>query len=331
MMPVIADDSPDATASQQAEQARSEQIENELAENELAETEPTETEPTESAPSELTPSELTPSELYVPETAQAIRATRASARLDAVAAAASDLARAAAIDVGGEHVGEWLSVVPDGERLVVHRFAATLPGYVGWYWAVSIARASRGRTATVNEVVLLPGAEALRPPEWIPWSERIKATDLRPGDVVPTTEDDPRLVPGYTLSGDPGIDGIDARGDADPDVSMPVMGAVGAISPALAREWGFGRARVLSYEGRWDAAARWIEGEGGPDTPMARQAPDHCDTCGFYLPLAGSLGVRFGACGNAISPSDGTVVTIDHGCGAHSESLVVLSAEPAAP
>jgi hypothetical protein len=291
MMHVIADDSPDAAVPPQPEPLQPEQA--------------------------LTEQE--PSEPAAPERAYAARASRAVPRLDPIAAAASDLARAAAI------------VVPDGERLVVHRFAATLPGYVGWYWAVSIARASRGRIATVNEVVLLPGGEALRPPEWIPWSERIRATDLRPGDVVPTTEDDPRLVPGYTLSGDPAVDGIDARGDADPDVSMPVTGSVDAISPALAREWGFGRARVMSYEGRWDAAARWIEGEGGPDTPMARQAPDHCDTCGFYLPLAGSLGVRFGACGNAMSPSDGTVVTIDHGCGAHSESLVVLSAEPAAP
>jgi hypothetical protein len=327
MMPVIADDSPDAAVPPQPEQAPSDVAPSDVAPSDVA---PSDVAPSDVAPSDVAPSDVAPSEPAVPDQAQAARASRA-ARLDAIAAAASDLARAAAVDVGGEHVGEWLSVVPDGERLVVHRFAATLPGYVGWYWAVSIARASRGRTATVNEVVLLPGAEALRPPEWIPWSERIRATDLRPGDVVPTTEDDPRLVPGYTLSGDPAIDGIDARGDADPDVSMPVMGSVGAIGPALAREWGFGRARVMSYEGRWDAAARWIEGEGGPDTPMARQAPDHCDTCGFYLPLAGSLGVRFGACGNAVSPSDGTVVTTDHGCGAHSESLVVLSAEPAAP
>jgi hypothetical protein len=61
---------------------------------------------------------------------------------------------------------------------------------------------------------------------------------------------------------------------------------------------------------------------------MARQAPGPCGTCGFWLPLAGSLRERLGACGNAYSPADGHVVTVDYGCGAHSQATLV--AEPAA-
>ena len=55
---------------------------------------------------------------------------------------------------------------------------------------------------------------------------------------------------------------------------------------------------------------------------MARHAPGPCGTCGFFLPLAGSLRGRLGACGNAYSPADGHVVTTDYGCGAHSQATL---------
>ena len=35
--------------------------------------------------------------------------------------------------------------------------------------------------------------------------------------------------------------------------------------------------------------------------------------------MAGALRRSFGVCANEWSPSDGTVVSLDHGCGAHSE------------
>jgi hypothetical protein len=256
------------------------------------------------------------------------RARRGAVKPDPVAAAAHELAREAALEVGGEHVGDALGIFAEAERLVVHRFAATLPGYRGWHWAVSVARAPRAKVATVCEVVLLPGDEALRAPEWIPWSERVRAEDLRPGDVMPTAVDDLRLVPGYFLGGDPGVDGVAADGAADPDTARAVNGP-DEVPSAVAREWGLGRVRVLSRDGRADAAQRWFSGAAGPDSPMVRQAPGHCDSCGFYLPLAGSMGGYFGACGNEFSPSDGRVVSVEHGCGAHSEALVVASAEPA--
>jgi hypothetical protein len=56
---------------------------------------------------------------------------------------------------------------------------------------------------------------------------------------------------------------------------------------------------------------------------MARQAPGPCGTCGFFLPLAGSLRRRFGACGNVYAPADGRVVAVDYGCGAHSQATLV--------
>ena len=217
---------------------------------------------------------------------------------DAVLAAALDQARSAAVEVGGDSVGEHLGVRSEGERVATHAFAATLPGYRGWYWAVTVARVSRSKTVTVDEVVLLPGEEALRAPDWVPWQERVRPGDLSPGDLVPPPPaDDPRLVPGYLLSDDPAVE-------------------------AVAFELGLGRERVLSREGRLLAADRWHTGDHGPDTPMARQAPAHCGTCGFYLPLAGSLAAGFGVCGNEITDTDGQVVSVEFGCGAHSQVTV---------
>jgi hypothetical protein len=220
---------------------------------------------------------------------------------DAVLAAAVDAARAAAVAAGGESVGEHLGVRGEGDRIATHAFAATLPGYGGWYWAVTVARAPRSRTATVDEVVLLPGADALLAPQWVPWEERVQPGDLAPGDLLPPPPpEDARLVPGYLQSDDPAVE-------------------------AVAFELGLGRERVLSRQGRLDAAQRWYAGDHGPRTAMARHAPGHCGTCGFYLPLAGSLSAGFGVCGNEITEADGQVVSVEYGCGAHSEARVVLT------
>lgn len=221
------------------------------------------------------------------------------ARLDQVCADAVEIARAAITEADPGEVGAHLGVVAEGERLVTHFFSCGQPGYAGWRWAVTVTRVPRSRAVTVCETVLLPGPEALRPPEWLPWDERLKPGDLGVGDLLPTPADDDRLVPGYLLSDDPAVE----------EVSW---------------ELGLGRARVLSREGRADAAQRWYDGDHGPDAPIAAAAPRaaRCGTCGFYLPLAGAFRQLFGACGNLYAPDDGRVVSADHGCGAHSEVMV---------
>jgi hypothetical protein len=235
------------------------------------------------------------------ETDQRVPARSARGRrgIDTVLAAAVEEARRAADDVAGDPVGQHLGVDDAGERVVTHRFAATLPGYRGWYWAVTLARAPRAKTATVDEVVLLPGPEAVLAPAWVPWSERLQPGDLGPGDLLPVPADDPRLVPAYVDSGDPAVEEV-------------------------AFELGLGRVRVLSRDGRLEAAERWFSGDGGPDAPMAKQAPGRCGTCGFLVPLAGSLRAGFGVCANEVTPVDGRVVSVEFGCGAHSEATAGL-------
>jgi hypothetical protein len=231
----------------------------------------------------------------------AIQAKAPTAKLDAACAAAVDEARAAVLD---DHVGEHLGVVAEGERVVTHYFDCSLPGYRGWRWAVTVARAPRAKNVTVCETVLLPGDGALLAPTWVPWHERLQPGDLGVGDLLPTKADDERLAPGYVLSDDPAVE----------EVSW---------------ELGLGRSRVMSRDGRAEAAQRWYDSDHGPEAPISLGAPAsaRCGLCAFYLPLAGSLRQIFGVCGNLFAPDDGRVVTADHGCGAHSEVLV----ESAAP
>ncbi|MEY3430083.1 MAG: hypothetical protein RJB30_15, partial [Actinomycetota bacterium] len=177
-------------------------------------------------------------------------------------------------------------------------FEAFLPGYVGWQWAVTIAKADSQSAPTICDVVLLPGPDSLLAPEWVPYSERITAEDVVAGTIVPTAADDARLVPGSAVL------------PSDEQLDLHELFELGA-----------GRARILSIEGRDQAAKRWIEGDRGPNSDLAKLAPKSCGSCGFFVPLSGSLRQAFGVCANAISPEDARVVAINHGCGAHSEAV----------
>lgn len=235
------------------------------------------------------------------------RAPRRRSAPDAVLAAAVDVARAAAEEVADPGtVGEHLGVAADGDRVVTHRFACLSRGYRGWAWAVTLTRVPRGKVPTVSEAVLLPWDGALLAPEWVPWSERLAPGDLGHSDVLPYTDDDPRLEPGYAATGDEDADQV-----------------------AL-WELGLGRSRVLSRQGRDEAAERWYGGEHGPLAPSAKSAAAPCRTCGFFLQVRGSLRQVFGVCANEWSPSDGRVVSHDHGCGAHSETDVEREPEQVA-
>ena len=217
------------------------------------------------------------------------------AGLAAVLTGAVDAARAAVVEFAGpEAVGDYLGVSYADPNAATHRFLAHLPGYQGWQWAAVVAAYPGAEHATISELVLVPGPTALLAPEWVPWEQRVRPGDLSPGDLLAPVADDPRLVPGYTASGDPQVD-------------------------ETAAEVGLGRRAVMSGWGRSEAAERWHTGDYGPDSPMARSTKRVCRDCGFFLPLAGSLGAMFGVCGNEIS-ADGHVVDKQYGCGAHSDT-----------
>jgi len=231
---------------------------------------------------------------------------------DQTCAEAVDLARAAVVAiVGPDRVGEHLEVLAEGERTVTQLFDCQDPAYAGWRWAVTVGRAPRSKVVTVSETVLLPGPAALLAPPWVPWQDRLRPGDLGVGDLLPAPPDDERLVPLVTLEGDDAV--IDWYGAPDGEDEGP---SEPAELPAP------GRSRVLSAAGRESASERWYSSEHGPRTPLAHAAPAKCVSCGFFVPLSGELGRLFGACANAYAPDDGRVVSADHGCGAHSESII---------
>ncbi|MQY13029.1 hypothetical protein SRB5_31690 [Streptomyces sp. RB5] len=247
---------------------------------------------------------------------------------DRLCADAVDLARDAAVETAGpDVVGEHLGAVaePDGERVVTHFFACTLPGYRGWRWAVTVARASRAKVVTLDETVLLPGTDALLAPEWVPWSERLRPGDLGPGDLLPTEAEDLRLEPGISGEDAPPPNAAPAIAEPEPE-AVPRRAEIGAV----ADEIGMARPRVLSRYGLHSAADRWTEHYGGK-TPMAQAAPASCMSCGFLVPIAGSLRQAFGVCANEFSPADGRVVALDYGCGGHSEAAVMPKPQRPAP
>lgn len=59
------------------------------------------------------------------------------------------------------------------DGVVTLTFAATMAGYPGWHWTVSLAEVD-DQEPTVLEVELLPGEGALLAPEWVPWSVRLE-------------------------------------------------------------------------------------------------------------------------------------------------------------
>lgn len=311
-----------------------------------------------------------------------------------------DIARAVAMDVADapEQVGEVVDAIELGDNVTDFRLAADVRGYEGWQWSVTLYHDTEVGTWTVNESSLVPTDDALMPPAWVPWKDRLEPTDLAPTDSIGTDPDDPRLEGGFrktepvqaaaaasaSARGDvstnvdevatgaesgnvdgpsdvnastdvdnaTNVDGatdVDTRADVggptnvdkvmDDDKSTNVDSATNVDNAAKAiaaaeaieadkaaetddivEEFALSRRHVLSPQGRAQVAKRWYEGPRGPKALSTKTADGNlCSTCGFFVPLKGELNLMFGVCANKWSPDDGRVVSVDHGCGEHSE------------
>jgi hypothetical protein len=283
--------------------------------------------------------------------------TTRHAEPDQACADAVDLARQVVeSDAGADQVGDHVGLEVESDRVVTHLFSCLSPAYVGWRWAVTVSRASRSKIVTVSECYLLPGPDALLAPAWVPWTDRVRPGDLKAGDLMPASSDDERLVPLVALLGEPGLLEWDERDAWSPGGELDggelaagaIPAEVGQLKldteleepppgepephdqhpqappvPIRRRMESAARPRrVLSAIGRDEAAVRWYVGDNGPNTPLAHAAPACCITCGFMIRLNGPLGRVFGVCANEYAPDDGRVVSVDHGCGAHSDGDV---------
>ena len=292
-----------------------------------------------------------------------------------------DIARAVAMDVADEpeQVGDVVNAIELGDNVTDFRLAADVRGYEGWQWSVTLYHDAEVGTWTVNESSLVPTDDALVPPAWVPWKDRLEPTDLAPTDSIGTDPDDPRLEGGFrktepVAGATAGEDGTSAETAEQAEPAEPVAEktqdsaenaenaesadssetaesaeatestetaetqetavaeateetAEAAKAEAQAQqtdeiveEFALSRRHVLSPQGRAQVAKRWYEGPRGPKALSTKTADGNlCSTCGFFVPLKGELNLMFGVCANKWSPDDGRVVSVDHGCGEHSE------------
>ena len=256
---------------------------------------------------------------------------------------ARSVARAMADDP--DQVGAFVEAIDMGDGVTDFRFATEYRGYEGWQWSVTLFHDEELDRWTVNESSLVPTDQALRPPEWVPWKDRLEPTDLSVTDSIGTDPDDPRLEEGFRRTGAVGEqaqpeDGADDaaavpasdEGTSSEDMPTPSDVAAGegndleAAATAQSdvddavEEFDLSRRHVMSPLGRSQTAKRWYEGPRGPKSLSTKTAGGHtCATCGFFVPLKGELNLLFGVCANKWSPDDGRVVSLDHGCGEHSE------------
>ena len=252
------------------------------------------------------------------------------------------IAQAVAIEVADEdsQVGDFVEAIDLGDNVTDFRFETRVRGYEGWQWSVTLYHDVELDHWTVNESSLVPTDKALRPPEWIPWKDRLEPTDLAVTDSIGTDPDDPRMEKGFrkvepaeqgenvssdaesaetTDAGDNAETDADGVGGSQDESAAASVTSEEDIDEAV-EEFDLSRRHVLTPLGLSQTAKRWYEGPRGPKSLSTKTSDGNpCSTCGFFIPLKGELNLLFGVCANKWSPDDGRVVSIDHGCGEHSE------------
>lgn len=226
------------------------------------------------------------------------------------------IAKAVAIEVADEdnQVGDFVEAIDLGDDVTDFRFETRVRGYEGWQWSVTLYHDVELDHWTVNESSLVPTDKALRPPAWIPWKDRLEPTDLAVTDSIGTEPDDPRLEEGFRAT-----DAGEGAPAETPEMSETSEASKEDVEDAV-EEFELSRRHVLTPLGRAQTAKRWYEGPRGPKSLSTKTADGNpCSTCGFFIPLKGELNLLFGVCANKWSPDDGRVVSVDHGCGEHSE------------
>lgn len=114
---------------------------------------------------------------------------RRTSKVDTVLAQAKDIALAGIQEItSAENIGIVHHLRGEEERLTTHLFECTMSGYRGWFWFATLSRTPRSKIATVCEVGLIPGDDALLAPAWVPWSERMNTIEEENAETTDTEE-----------------------------------------------------------------------------------------------------------------------------------------------
>lgn len=189
------------------------------------------------------------------------------------------IAQAVAIEVADEdsQVGDFVEAIDLGDNVTDFRFETRVRGYEGWQWSVTLYHDVELDHWTVNESSLVPTDKALRPPEWIPWKDRLEPTDLAVTDSIGTDPDDPRMEEGFrkvepaeqgknvssdaesaetTDAGDNGETDADGVGGSQDESAAASVTFEEDIDEAV-EEFDLSRRHVLTPLGRSQTAKRW--------------------------------------------------------------------------
>jgi hypothetical protein len=85
-----------------------------------------------------------------------------------------DFAKQALEEFTDGSFGKFVSETEIEKGIFDVRFEATSRGYHGWHWVVTITQPDKRKGASISEINLLAGPDALLAPPWVPWSERLK-------------------------------------------------------------------------------------------------------------------------------------------------------------
>ncbi len=84
-----------------------------------------------------------------------------------------ELARQGLVAVASDDQIGPAGPIESTDGVVTVSFASRLPGYPGWLWQVNLSDGNGGQWG-VLEAHLVPGAEALVAPDWVPWADRLE-------------------------------------------------------------------------------------------------------------------------------------------------------------
>lgn len=85
-----------------------------------------------------------------------------------------ELAQSALAEFSDGSFGELVSEQEADKGIFEFRFLCTKRGYGDWHWVVTLTQPDGRKPATVSEITLMAGPDALLAPQWIPWAERLK-------------------------------------------------------------------------------------------------------------------------------------------------------------
>ncbi|MDR0788833.1 MAG: DUF3027 domain-containing protein [Bifidobacteriaceae bacterium] len=216
-------------------------------------------------------------------------------------------------------VGDPLGyVISDQSKSVAsYSYSSNLSGYKNWIFIITVSNSGKSNDISVLEYNFVASENSVLPPEWIPWSERIEPEDFTEYDVVPYIENDDNLITTEDYQ-KANLKALQIESEPESEITDPNKNVLDFIELASA-DTAY-KNRIITNQSLKSTLNKWYEGRRGPNSISSSISSENCSTCAYFVKLDGKFGDKFGVCFNTYSSDEGSVISNDHGCGAHSET-----------